>query len=194
MAFIMPAFAIAKHFLIYVGLLMLISTASLAMNFDVRKATITKVGNGYNLTANISYPLTPRVKEAIHNGVPIVFYQQLKIIDSLPILGDFWQWERTLWETKLRYQLRYHALTNQHVIIDLDTRVQRNFISLESALHALGTIEAMTLPPEHMNDSDNLHVYVRSGLDLFSLPTPMRPGALISSKWQLESPWTEASW
>ncbi|MDT8370837.1 MAG: DUF4390 domain-containing protein [Gammaproteobacteria bacterium] len=190
----MPAFVTAKLNLILLSLLVLISTNSVAAKFNVDKAIITKIGNGYSLEANINYLLTPRVKEAIANGVPIVFVQELEIIHALPLLGQFWQWQNTLWSTSLRYELRYHALTNQYIVNDLDTEHHRSFISLEAALGALGTIEAFTLPPEHMAETDNLHIYLRSSLDLLELPTPMRPGALLSSKWQLGSPWTEATW
>lgn len=194
MAFIMPAFVTAKLNLILLGLLLLISTNSVAAKFSVDSAIINKIGNGYSLQASINYSLTPRVKEAVANGVPIVFVQELEIIHALPLLGQFWQWQNTLWSTSLRYELRYHALTNQYVVNDLDTEHHRSFISLEAALDALGTIEAFTLPPEHMIETDNLHIYLRTSLDLLELPTPMRPGALLSSKWQLGSLWTEATW
>lgn len=194
MAFIMPAFVTANIKIFLVSLLLLVSTNSVAAKFSVDSAIITKIGNGYSLQASINYSLTPRVKEAIANGVPIVFVQELEIIHALPLLGEFWQWQNTVWSTSLRYELRYHALTNQYVVNDLDTEHHRNFISLAAALDALGTIDAFTLPPEHMTETDNLHIYIRSGLDLLALPTPMRPGALISSKWQLSSPWTEAVW
>ncbi|MBE9533007.1 MAG: DUF4390 domain-containing protein, partial [Proteobacteria bacterium] len=50
------------------------------------------------------------------------------------------------------------------------------------------------LPPEHLEDINNLTLQISSELDLYALPTPMRPGALLSSKWQLSSPWKEAVW
>lgn len=188
----MPAFDTARK-LILISLLLL-STSSFAAKFSIDNATINKIGNGYSLQASINYSLTPRVKEAIANGVPVVFVQEIEIIDALPLLGEFWQWQSTLWSSSVSYELRYHALTNQYVVNDLDTDHHRNFISLNAALDALGTIDTFTLPPEHLTDTDNLHVYLRTGLDLLALPTPMRPGALISSKWQLSSPWTEAVW
>lgn len=194
MAFIMPVFDIVKNSLLSLSLLLLVSTNSVAAKFNVDTATINKVGNGYSLQASITYTLTPRVKEAVANGVPIVFVKEFKIIQAFPVLGDFWQWENTLWTSQVSFELRFHALTEQYVINDLDTNHHRSFISLEAALDAMGKIDNFTLPPEYLEETDNLRVYIRSSLDLLALPTPMRPGALISSKWQLESPWTEATW
>ena len=193
MAFTMPAFNIVNRFFIFT-LLLLLSTASLAVNFDVHYAQIEKIGNGYILNAKIKYLLTLRVNEALDNGVPITFRQDIELIHNIPVLGQFWQWKKTLWNTTLRYELRYHALSKQYVMQSLDTKYQRNFPSLDSALNALGSINMLNLPPEHLDDIDGLTLQVRSELDLYALPTPMRPGALLSNKWQLSSPWKEAVW
>lgn len=194
MAFIMLASAIVKKFYRFYWLIFLVSPIVHAVNFTVTSAQIDKIGNGYILNAELKYPLTPRVIEALENGVPITFYQELELIHDIPILGKYWQWEETLWSTKLRYQLRYHALAQQYVLQALDTKNHRNFPSLTDALQALGQIKHLTLPPEHTSNTDNLTLYLRTDIDLYALPTPMRPGALISSKWQLSSPWVAAQW
>ncbi len=162
--------------------------------FDISAAHITKIGNGHVLNATINYPLTPRVKEALDNGIPIVFFQEFKLVDLTPLLGEYWQWEDTLWRTKISYELRYHALAQQYVLQDTATGKERFFPSLEGTLHALGKIQNLTLPPEHMVDNNHLLFQLRSGIDLYALPTPMRPGAIISSKWHLTSPWAAAQW
>jgi len=174
--------------------LILFSSTVHAETFKVTSAHISKIGNGYNLNAEIKYPLTPRVLEAIVNGVPIIFKQQLELIKSTPLLGSYWQWKETLWTTELRHELRYHALSQQYVLQAIDTNSQRNFPTLSVALQALGQIKDLNLPPEYFDDSENLTFQLRSGIDLNALPTPMRPGALISSKWQLTSPWVKAQW
>jgi len=162
--------------------------------FKVSSAQVSKIGNGYILNAEIKYPLTPRVLEAIDNGVPIIFSQEFELINSISVLGNYWQWKKVLWSTDIRHELRYHALSQQYILHAIDTNNQRNFPTLITALNALGQIKDLSLPPEHFSDADNLILQLRSGIDLYALPTPMRPGALISSKWQLSSPWTEALW
>jgi len=195
MVSIMPAYNIAKHIhrLLLLALI-LMPIATFAESFSVQSAEITKIGNGYALDAKLSYPLTARVEEAIDNGVPITFLQQMELIHSVPLLGKYWQWQETLWLSELRYELRYHALTRQYVLLSLDTREHRNFPNLTSALDALGQISNFSLPPEYLTDTDGLILQLRTSLDLYALPTPMRPGALISSKWDLTSPWVAATW
>jgi hypothetical protein len=194
MDFIMPVSATAKLLHLLRWALVLISTAVSAESFTIESAQVLPIGNGFVLNATIKYPLTPRIKEAIDNGVPIIIFQQFEIIESLSLLGGYWQWNETLWVSAIHYQLRYHALTELYILVDMDTRHQRNYTSLSVALEALGTIKQLGLPPEYLTNTDKLILRVRSGLDLNALPTPMRPGALISSKWQLTSPWVVAKW
>lgn len=190
----MPVYAIAKGLLTSIFLVLLFNSSANATIFSINNPKVHQIGNGYVVSAQIAYPLTPRVIEALDNGVPITFFQELELNNNFPILGDFWQWETTLWKTRLRYELRFHALTEQYIIRSLDTNHQLNYPNLEGALMALGKIQDLSLPPEHTENRDRLSLKIRSGLDLNALPTPMRPGALISSKWQLTSPWVEALW
>lgn len=191
----MPACDAVKRFLPIVMLLALAySGIAAATIFSVNNPKVHQIGNGYVLSAQIDYPLTPRVIEALQNGVPITFFQELKLVESFPLLGKFWQWETDLWQSRLHYELRYHALSEQYVLKSLDTGAQQNFPHIDGALAALGQIEDLSLPPEFTQQSDNLLLLIRSGLDLNALPTPMRPGAMLSSKWQLTSPWVRAVW
>ena len=194
MAFTMPVYGKIRPLFVFLLLLSLSFTSQASESFKVESATVKKIGNGYVLNAKIAYPLTPRVKEALSNGVPITFLQEIRLIRSVPLLGKFWQWQKIRWETTLSYQLRYHALSEQYILKALDTSYQRSFPTLTTALDALGHIEALNLPPERLSDTIATRLQIRSRLDLHALPTPMRPGALISSKWQLSSPWSMAEW
>lgn len=191
----MQASVIAKF---YSWLTLLLFAGSIsavqASAFNIPSAHITKIGNGHVLNASINYPLSARVIEALDNGIPIVFFQELELIDSTPLLGQYWAWEQTLWTTEIRYELRYHALVEQYILSDMATGKQRYFPSIEGALNTLGMIRNFTLPPEYLLETNHLILRLRSGIDLYALPTPMRPGALISSKWKLNSPWTPAQW
>jgi hypothetical protein len=190
----MPACGAAKQHLRLL-LLVLLSYSSLAHAtiFSVNNPHVYQIGNGYVLSADIEYPLTPRVIEALQNGVPITFFQEFRLVETFPLLGRFWQWETTLWQSLLHYEIRYHALSEQYVLRAVETETQQSYPTLDGALVALGQIRDLSLPPEFTHSNDVI-LQLRSGLDLNALPTPMRPGALLSSKWQLTSPWVQAAW
>ena len=194
MAFFMPVYNIVKKLGCALLLLLLMQSTSMANVFSVNNPHIHKIGNGYVLNANVSYPLTPRVIEALENGIPITFFQEFQLIRPFPVLGNLLKWDKDLWHSTLYYELRYHALSDTFLLLSLDTRNQQSFSSLQSALHALGTISNMNLPPKYTQDKKKPVLQIRSGLDLSALPTPMRPGVLLSSKWQLTSPWVNAVW
>lgn len=162
--------------------------------FTIEQAKVYQIGNGYTLNASISYPLTPRVQEALENGVPITFFQEIQLIERTPLLWDWWQWDETIWSAEIRYELRYHDLSQQYMLYSPETDNHRNFTTLASALNAMGNITNLTLPPALTNVTDDRILRLRSGIDLTALPSPMRPGAMISSKWDLTSPWLEALW
>ena len=166
-----------------------------AQQFTVDMAVVSKVGNGHKLDAQLTYSLTPRVIEALENGVPITFYQEFELSEPMLWIGDYFDWYSTLWIETTRYELRYHALTEQYVLKNLDTNYRQSYTSLHSALSELGKITNFILPPEHLLELDeDVQLTIQTGLDLHALPTPMRPGALISSKWKLDSDKVPAVW
>ncbi len=192
MASIMRASVTAK--LLLLALTFLSLTVS-AQQFTVDKAVVTKVGNGHKLDAMFTYTLTPRVIEALENGVPITFYQEFELSEPTLWIGDYFDWFSSLWLELVRFELRYHALTQQYVLTNLATNYHQSYTSLHSALSALGQITNFILPPEHLLDlSEDVQLTLQTGLDLHALPTPMRPGALLSTKWKLDSDKVRAVW
>ncbi len=189
----MPVCSAAKRLMQLLCWLVLPMTAH-AAQFTINQAQVYQIGTGFTLNATISYPLTPRVQEALENGVPITFFQEIQLLDRTPILWDWWQWDEIIWATEVRYELRYHDLSQQYMLHSLDAENHRNFTTLDSALNAMGNITNLILPPAFTKTTDSTILRLRSGIDLTALPSPMRPGAMISSKWDLTSDWFEAIW
>lgn len=189
----MPVYSAAKRLMQLLCWLALPMTAQ-AAEFTISQAQVYQIDSGYTLNATISYPLTPRVQEALENGVPITFFQEIQLLDRTPLLWDWWQWDEIIWTTEIRYELRYHDLSQQYMLHSLDAANHRNFTTLASALNAMGDITSFILPPSFTKSTDRTILRLRSGIDLTALPSPMRPGAMISSKWDLNSDWFEAIW
>lgn len=194
MAFITHVWSVLFNKLPALALIFLLPVTGAASEFRVQQADIIRIANGYVLNAHIDYPLTPRVREALENGVPITFFQELELIHSTPVLGKYWSWDTTLWSSKIRYELRFHDLSGQYLLAIPADDEYNNYPTLAGALADIGEINMLPLPRELMGQPQQLTLRLRSGLDLHALPTPMRPGALISSKWRLTSEWFEASW
>lgn len=194
MVSIMPAYVTVKRLLAFFLLLFVSVQTVQADTFYIEQARTSPAGNGYLLNASISYPLNARVKEALYNGVPITFVQEIQLIRSYPVLGEWWQWQSNIWSTEIRYVLRYHDLSQQYLLHSMDTKTHRNFTTMESALSGMGEIKDFSLPPQHTLDTRDLTLRIRSQIDLNALPSPMRPGAFLSNKWDLASEWYEVAW
>jgi hypothetical protein len=191
----MPALSMPRLlFLLIFSWGLLQSPLSWADNFSVSQAEITQSELGGTLTAQIQYPLNERVKEALINSVPITFYQDFKVVDHVPILGEYWQWRLTRWELRQTFVIRYHALSEQYVLKQEGSDQQQSFLHLADALATMGQIPSLKIPYDPDSDTSRLALYIKSGIDVNALPTPMRPGALLSDKWQLDSPWRVVPW
>lgn len=194
MAFFMPAFVAVNRLLYFFAWLLLCNTVQAEPHFRIVQASIKSQPNAdYLLDAIITYPLTPRVIEAIENGIPITFNQTLRISEPYFFLGQLIPWRKTYWSTTYRHRLRYHSLSGQYILQSFSPREQHNYPDLDTALEELGRLEQVTLAlPD--SPSPQAKLELQTEIDIHALPTPMRPGALISSKWQIASPWTEISW
>lgn len=190
----MPAFTALFRLLYGLILLLAIPLAAQANAFEIRFTEVSKIGEGYSVDARIGYQLTPIIEEALDNGVPITFVQQLQIVRRTPIFRDIWNWDHDIWQHTIQYELRYHDLSQQYILYSFDNQAHRNFPTLTGALTAMGEIGAFQLPREYTANPRGLLLRLKSGIDVSALPSPMRPGAFLSRKWNLSSPWYEAEW
>ena len=191
----MPVYGVVKS-LIQLILLLAISVSAVAeiRHFSINNAQLSfdQTDQQYQLSANIDYPLTARVIEAIENGIPITFNQTIAISDPIPLIDWLLPWRQTEWSQTIQYQLRYHALSDQYILQSTDQQ-QRNYLTLEGALAEMGYLDTviLTIPTALHHKGE---IAIKTEIDIEALPIPMQPGALISSKWQINSPWTPLSW
>ena len=195
MVFIMPASAATNRLVnIICGLLLLLAALPVHAKFVINSAEIYRIKQGYLLDADIDYQLNPRVIEAIANGIPLIFINRIELRQTHHFLNNLISWTRTRWQTELRYEIRYLALSQQFTLRDLNQLKQSNFSSLNTALAAMGSLDSYKLPILSSEDVTSLTIRVQSSIDLQALPAPMQPGALLSRKWHLTSLWEDAIW
>ena len=180
---------------LFLGLLLGLLFPSIAQaKFMINSAEVYRIKQGYLLDADIDYQLNPRVEEAIANGIPLIFINTLELRQTYFFLKGLISWARIRWQTELRYEIRYLALSQKFILRDLNQLKQRSFSSLHAALEAMGSLDSFKLPILPVEDVANLTLRMRSSIDLQALPAPMQPGAFISREWHLTSPWAAAAW
>jgi hypothetical protein len=167
-------------------LLIWIESAS-AASFLVKDVAISLKNEVYRLNAQIEYRLTDEAHEALSNGVPLTLRVEL---DVAKVWRSFW--EPSQLTTVLRYQIRYHALTELYRVVDMQTGEEQNFVTQDAALYALGEINDMLLiSRSSLIPGEPYHLRLRADLEIESLPLPLQPLAYMGRGWRLTTGWTQ---
>ena len=121
----------------------------------------------------------------MRSGVPLIILLNIEVLQDRN-----WWWDKTIAKLEQGYLLLYHALSEKYIIHNLNSGAQKNYVSLNAALHSLSKIRELPLIDINLlEEGDDYYARIRTYLDIESLPAPMRPIAYISSQWQLESDW-----
>ena len=160
------------------------SWADEAGEFRIEDAHAWNADGAYLLDAQFLIGLSSGAREALENGVPLVFDLQVQVVRK-----HRWWWDAVAVELKLRRQLQYHALSESYLVKDLDAGTQGNYRRLEDALRAAGAIRNLFLTDLQMQAGEGYNIRLRGSLDIESLPTPVRLPAYVSSAWDMQSEW-----
>jgi len=167
-------------------LLCWMGTAS-AATFIVKDVAISLQEEAYHLNARIDYRLTPEVQEALSNGVPLTLRVEL-------VVGKLWRgfWEPNTLARTLRFQIRYHALTELYRVVDMQTGEDQSFVTQEAALYALGEIgDLLLVSRAELLPGEAYQLRLRADLEIESLPLPLQPLAYLGRGWRLTTGWTQ---
>lgn len=140
------------------------------------------------LSGNVELNLTPKVEEALNNGIPLEF-----VIDvQLSRHRTLW-WDETVDTWTLRREIRYHALSGQYLVSGQppmpDNR--ESYTELSEALPQAGSLDGVRLLIEpELSQKADYRVGIRARLDIEALPPLLRPVAYTSRAWDLNSGWT----
>ncbi|NOZ52139.1 MAG: DUF4390 domain-containing protein [Gammaproteobacteria bacterium] len=167
--------------------LMLINSVCVAAGFSIPKAEIALTDKVYHLSARLAFDFSDEVLQAINNGVPLVLVLDIELLKPREYL-----WDKEVATLEQRFQLDFHALSEQFVVRNLNSGAQFTFFSLTAALQKIGEIEQLPIIDEQLLFADgyeNVFAKIRTRIAYETLPVPLRINALISSNWWLSSSW-----
>ncbi len=163
--------------------------AAHAEQFVVRDAATELNHDVYQLNARIDYNFSSDVLNALENGVPITLRIDIEVQRKRR-----WWVNETVATLEQRYQLTYHAFSDQYLVRNLNSNALYTFPSLGLAIDAIGTLNAYPLLDARFVDAnDQYKVDLRTELDIEALPAPLRPIAYLTPAWRLSSDWYECS-
>ena len=153
---------------------------------EIIQAEITSQGKYYVVSADISYQLSKKAKNALQNGVPLFWDLQIKLLQHR---DNFW--DKTLVDTAIRYRLQYHALLNMYRVRNEGDGEVYNFSTLSAALELMSALRDFRLIEKAQLDPQKRYACaVKVSFDRDVLPLPLRPIAYIDPQWYLSSDWT----
>lgn len=151
---------------------------------EVREARLTPTEEGIVLDAEFAFDFSPRLAEAVANGVPLYFLVEFELTRP-----RWWWFDEKAAARRLQLRLSYHALSRQYRL-STGGLLQQNFATLEEALNVLRRVRGWQVVERGTALADAPHeAAVRMRLDITQLPKPFQLSALTSRDLNLESPW-----
>lgn len=144
---------------------------------------------GYWLEADIDYRFSEPVIDALRNGVSLTLMLRLGVREERA-----WWWDALVLDEKRSFRVRYHALSKLYQIVYDESAPPQNFVSIQALLEAMGALRNMPVSNSpRLMPGGRYRARLTVGLDIESLPLPLRPVAYLTSSWYLDSPpyqWT----
>jgi hypothetical protein len=141
----------------------------------------------YIVDASVRFVLTDDMRDALNSGIALIYDVEVEIRST----GD-WLWDDVVARSVQRISLEYHSLSGTYVVSNTTSKLRRSFRDLDEALQALGDLSNLAISEErHLPRPGPYRARMRIGLDLQTLPAPLRPIAYLSPSWPLHSDWFE---
>lgn len=154
---------------------------------EVNYFNVTELNDELRLDAEIAYELNSEIRDALVNGIPLVFEVKVQVKSS-----KAWRPDKVISTTVKTKLLKYHALSKQYVLDDMENNDSDSFPDLESVLIHQGRVAAMYIAQvDSVDQPGNFIVQLRSRLLTSKLPLPLRMKSYFSRKWRLDSGWHE---
>ena len=166
-------------------LYLLFPASAFGTGFSIIRADTQLRDEVYYLDAELSLRLSGAVIEALESGVPITVAMQIEVVNPRA-----WWWDETVYALSQRYRLKFHALTRQYVLTNLNSGVQTTHPTRVAAVLALASItELPILDRSALRVGVAYQARLRVRLSAETLPSPLRVWAYLSSDWDLVSDW-----
>lgn len=154
-------------------------------SFDVRSASVALEEGVYSLDAWVEYRLSTEAREALDAGVALTIHLDVEFLDPR------WYWaDENSGDLRQSYQLKYHALSERYIVLNVNSGEQTTFATLFSALNFLGRITELPLIDAALLDpGEEYDVRIRVQLSTEDIPGPLRLLAFWRRDWSLRSDW-----
>jgi len=163
-----------------------LSFAAPSENISVNDVSVSVADKKIIVDCEVQYGLDEQVKEALRNGIEMMFILEIELKHDNPYWID-----QQLSYLQREFKIKYHALSKQYVMTETDSHVERSFPDLYSAFYFQNRLHSAELVSVESLDLDQEY-YIRARARLVSekLPLPLRIKSYVSTSWRASSGWT----
>lgn len=165
--------------------LVAVPSAPASAGFELPSAEVRRVEGVYLLDAVARLRLTEPVRQALQKGVDLHITWEIDIERYRR-----WWLNADVASVVQRNRLAFHELSLQYIVTNLNTGERRSFTRLRGALGHVGALIGFPVVDSMLiDDPGRYRGFARVRLEHDRLPLPLRPTALFSPAWHLESEW-----
>ena len=153
--------------------------------FQVLYAETQIVNKVLRLNAGFDVRFSPQLEEAIHRGVEVVVVIEVDAIRERSYL-----WNEAVARVTQRYQIRYSDLTRRYIVHNLNVGTRFSLPSLTAVTAVIASmVDFPFLDYSLLQSGERYLGRIRVGVDVESLPVPLRLRAYVSPAWHMTSRW-----
>jgi hypothetical protein len=164
-------------------LALVLAGAAFAQVVEVKRFALQPVAEEYTVNADFDFDLTPRLEQALNNGVALNFVFEFELIRPR------WYWfDEKLAAARLDIRVSFNPLLRQYRVSSGE--LHRNFSSLADAVSSFSRLRNWPVVSRDRLDADKSYVAsLRMRLDTAQLPKPFQLSAITDRDWTLSSEW-----
>ena len=155
---------------------------------EVKSAYVNIEQGVFQLYARVQYPVNDDIRAALKDGLKLTFELDMVVARE----RRFWM-DADVFNYTLKRELMYHAVSDRYITRELDSRSpnpQHSYATLEEALEALGTVDAMPiLVSSQLAQNRDYRVSLRAGVRRGQLADTLRVLLFWTDDWHRESEW-----
>jgi len=138
--------------------------------FEIRNAFAQPVDGVWQLTAIVDLSLSRAALDALAEGIPLTLVLDIEVSRERRFLLDV-----GVAELQQRWRLEYDALSERYVVVNLNSRAQATYPSLEQALDDLSRIDGLPLIDENLLVAGSRHdVSLRASVEIGGISTAVK--------------------
>jgi hypothetical protein len=153
--------------------------------FAVTSAYLAPVQGVFVLNAKLHFVLPDGARQAVRDGVALTLSVDMELQRARR-----WWLNATIATLEQRYEVVYHALSEQYLLRNLNSGEQAPYPTLDAAIEAMSVIHDLpALDQSLLDPAQAYEVRLRATLDVRTLPETLRIVLFWTDNWRQRTDW-----